>query len=52
MQSIHLNRHSERGDLQDLRPLVDLVPQVESDSRPGTGNAIEDRLKPFLGDER
>ena len=28
MQSIHLNRHSDTGDLRDLRPLVDLVPQA------------------------
>lgn len=28
MQSIHLNRHRESGDLRDLRPLVDLIPSA------------------------
>jgi putative hydrolase of the HAD superfamily len=28
MQSIHLNRDSDKGDLHDLRPLVELIPPV------------------------
>jgi putative hydrolase of the HAD superfamily len=30
MQSIHLNRDSDKGDLRDLRPLVELIPPVQN----------------------